>query len=126
MSATLITQLTAAADSASSINGKIPNLDPNGQLPVAERVTSYDQGEVQTAATGSSWTALPSGATRNVTLRNRTGTSIDFRKVGSSTFFTMQNETEEAVPVLANSSEWEIKRTDNSNTRVIVKFLRYA
>jgi hypothetical protein len=89
-------------------------------------VTSYDLAEAQTAATGTNWTALASGTTKNVTVRNRTATSIDIRKVGGSTFFSLADGDDVTFPVLANSNEWEIKRTDNSNTQVVVKFLRYA
>jgi hypothetical protein len=95
-------------------------------IATTSAVTSYDQAETQTAATGTNWTALASGATKNITVRNRTGTSIDIRKVGGSTFFSLADGDDVPLPVLANSNEWEIKRTDNSNTQVVVKFLRYA
>jgi hypothetical protein len=100
--------------------------DINGRLLTSERVVSYSIGSTQTSATGSSWVALASGATRNITIRNRTGTSIDIRPVGSSDFFTMADGDTETYPVNANSNEWEIKRSDNSNTQVVVKFFRYA
>lgn len=95
-------------------------------IATTSAVTSYDQGETQTAATGTNWTTLASGATKNITVRNRTGTSIDIRKVGGSVFFSLVDGDDVPLPVLANSNEWEIKRTDNSNTQVVVKFLRYA
>ena len=89
-------------------------------------ITSYDLAETQTAATGTNWTALASGTTKNITVRNRTGTNIDIRKAGGSTFFTMVDGDDVSLPVLANSNEWEVKRTDSANTQVVVKFLRYA
>jgi hypothetical protein len=89
-------------------------------------VTSYDLAETQTAATGTNWTALTSGATKNITVRNRTGTSIDIRKVGELVFITLVNGDDVTLPVLANSSEWEIRRTDTANTQVTIKFLRFA
>jgi hypothetical protein len=92
----------------------------------AGQVTSYDLGETQTSATGTNWVALASGATSNVTLINRTGTSVDYRKAGTSVFISLADKEDVLLPVLANSSEWEIKRTDNSNAQVTVKFLRFA
>ena len=95
-------------------------------IATTSAVTSYDQAETQTAAIGTNWTALASGATKNITVRNRAGVSIDIRKVGGSVFFTLADGDDVPLPVLANSNEWEIKRADNSNTQVVVKFLRYA
>jgi hypothetical protein len=95
-------------------------------IATTSAVTSYDQAETQTASTGTNWTALASGATKNITVRNRTGTNIDIRKVGGSVFFSLVDGDDVPLPVLANSNEWEVKRSDNSNTQVVVKFLRYA
>jgi hypothetical protein len=103
-----------------------PQLDINGRILISESIRSYDLAETQTAATGTNWTALASGATKNITVRNRTGTNIDIRKVGESVFFTLVDGDDVPLPVLANSNEWEIKRSDNSNIRVVVKFLRFA
>jgi hypothetical protein len=86
-------------------------------------VSSFDLAETITAAT---WTALAAGATRNITVRNRTGTNIDIRKTATTTFITLANNEDVTLPVLANSNEWEIKRTDNNATAVTVKFLRFA
>jgi hypothetical protein len=95
-------------------------------MSVLPAVTSYDLAETQTAATGTNWTALASGATKNITVRNRTGTNIDIRKVGESVFITLVNGDDVTLPVLANSNEWEIRRSDQSNTQVTIKFLRFA
>jgi predicted PurR-regulated permease PerM len=107
----------------SQIANLTQSLEPLGGRSV---VTSYDLAETQTASTGTNWTALASGATKNITVRNRTGTNIDIRKVGGSVFFSLVDGDDVPLPVLANSNEWEIRRTDTSNTQVTVKFLRFA
>ena len=111
---------------AVDVDGQVKTVGGSGGSSGLPAVASYDLAETQTAATGTNWTTLPSGATKNITVRNRTGTSIDIRKVGGSTFFSLADGDDVPLPVLANSNEWEIKRTDNSNTQVVVKFLRYA
>jgi hypothetical protein len=122
---TILTQLTSAASSATAINAKLPALE-SGRVPISDPVTSYSLGETLTATNGTNWTALASGAARNITVRNRTGTNIDIRKVGETTVLTMATGDDLPLPVLANSSEWEIRRTDTSNTQVTVRFLRWA
>ena len=123
---TTIATVSDGIDASVDINTILTTLTTIATNTTAIAVTSYDQAETQTAATGTNWTALASGATKNITVRNRTGTSIDIRKVGGSTFFSLADGDDVPLPVLANSNEWEIKRTDNSNTQVVVKFLRYA
>jgi hypothetical protein len=111
---------------AVDIDGQVKTVGGSGGFIGLPAVASYDLAETQTAATGTNWTALASGGTKNITVRNRTGTSIDIRKVGGSVFFSLVDGDDVPLPVLANSNEWEIKRTDNSNTQVVVKVLRYA
>jgi hypothetical protein len=111
---------------AVDVDGQVKTVGGSGEFSGLPAVASYDLAETQTAATGTNWTALTSGATKNITVRNRTATSIDIRKVGGSVFFTLADGDDVPLPVLANSNEWEIKRTDNSNTQVVVKFLRFA
>jgi hypothetical protein len=123
---TTIATVSDGIDASVDINTILTRLTTIATNTTAIVVTSYDLGETQTAATGTNWTALASGATKTITVRNRTGTSIDIRKVGGSVFFTMVDGDDVPLPVLANSNEWEIKRTDNSNTRVTIKFLRFA
>jgi hypothetical protein len=123
---TTIATVSDGIDASVDINTILTTLTTIATNTTAIVVTSYDQAETQTAATGTNWTALASGATKNITVRNRTGTSIDIRKVGGSVFFSLVDGDDVPLPVLANSNEWEIKRTDNSNTQVVVKFLRFA
>jgi hypothetical protein len=123
---TTIATVSDGIDASVDINTILTRLATIATNTTAIVVTSYDQAETQTAAIGTNWTALASGATKNITVLNRTGTSIDIRKVGGSVFFTMVDGDDVPLPVLANSNEWEIKRTDNSNAQVVVKFLRFA
>jgi hypothetical protein len=86
---TTIATVSDGIDASVDINTILTRLATIATNTTAIVVTSYDQGETQTAATGTNWVALAAGATKNITVRNRTATSIDIRKVGGSVFFTM-------------------------------------
>lgn len=95
-------------------------LDPSGT------VSAYSAAATQTNATGTTWTALAAGACTQINLRNRTGVSVDFRIASDTTIFTLISGEDITLPCLTNSSEWEIRRTDTSNTQVTVQFFRYT
>jgi hypothetical protein len=90
------------------------------------RVSAYSLGETSTANPGTTWTPLASGAATAITIRNRTSTSIDVRIAGGGAALTLENSEDVALPVLNNSSEWEVRRSDTSNTPVSIQFLRYT
>lgn len=81
---------------------------------------------VQTAAVGTDYTALPSGAGFKVDGDNTTGTSLTFRRVGTTVTFAFASGATVSLPCVANANEWEVKRTDDSNTQVTLAFLRHS
>ena len=90
------------------------------------RVSAYSLGETATANPGNTWTPLASGAATAITIRNRASTPIDIRVAGGGAVLTLANNEDVALPVLNNSSEWEVRRSDTSNTPVSIQFLRYT
>jgi hypothetical protein len=90
------------------------------------RVSAYSIGETATANPGTTWVPLASGAATSITIRNRASTSIDVRIAGGGAVLTLANNEDVALPVLSNSSEWEVRRSDTSNTQVSIRFLRYT
>jgi hypothetical protein len=90
------------------------------------RVSAYSLGETSTNNLGTTWVPLASGAATSITIRNRASTSIDVRIAGGGSVLTLANNEDVALPVIANSNEWEIRRTDTSNTQVSIRFLRYT
>lgn len=72
-----------------------------------------------TAAVGATWTALASHAAKRVTINNSTGTAISVR-YGTGTGISMANGASQTFRGITNSSDLQVKRTDDSNTQVAV------
>jgi hypothetical protein len=77
---------------------------------------------VQTAATGSNWTAFAAQPATQLTITNDTGVSIEFSVVSAGvTTVTVFNGTYFTFYGLANLLDIQFRRVDQSNTQVIVK-----
>ncbi len=87
---------------------------------------SFQEGSVQTAATGSNYTALPSKVGSKIVADNLTGQSLTVRRVGGASTLVFASGARIELPVAANANEWEIKRTDNSNTQVTLAFFVFG
>jgi hypothetical protein len=87
---------------------------------------SITAGSVQTAAVGTDYTALASGTGVRIVADNTTGTSLTFRRVGTTPTLAFASGARIDLPLVANQNEWEVKRTDDSNTQVTLAFLRHA
>lgn len=81
---------------------------------------------VQTSVSGTAYTALSAGAGARIVGQNATGTSLTFRRVGTTPVFTFADGVLVDLPCAANQNEWEAKRTDDSASRVTLHFLRYG
>lgn len=82
-------------------------------------------GSIQTAATGTNYTALADVAAFKLSGQNGTGTSLTFRRVGTTVTFAFASGAAIELPCVANISEWEVKRTDDSDTQVTYGFLSF-
>lgn len=72
-----------------------------------------------TNATGTTYNAFASTAALQLYGANGTGTSLTFRLVASpATTIVVASAALVDLPCVANASEWEVKRTDDSNTPV--------
>lgn len=72
-----------------------------------------------TNATGTTFNAFASTAGVRILGQNGTGTSLTFRRVASpATTLAVASGGTVDLPCAANASEWECKRTDDSNTPV--------
>lgn len=88
---------------------------------------TFTPASVQTAATGSNYTALTSAAGTRITGLNATGTSLTFRRVGTpAVTFAFASAATVDLPLTANANEWEVKRTDDSNTQVTLAYLLHS
>lgn len=83
-----------------------------------DNITSAAFGSVQTAADGTSWTALASAACKQVPLYNDTGTTLLIRRGGAGTEFPHVDGTYITYRGLTNADQLEVKRQDESTTQV--------
>lgn len=96
------------------------------QLNRLGQPNSITASSIETAEDGTEYTALTTGAGVRIIGDNTTGTSLTFRRVGTTVTFAVASGARVDLPCVANQSEWEVKRTDSSNTQVTLPFLRYA
>lgn len=97
-------------------------ISSDSPIPI-QKVQDFDFGAVQTASTGSNFTALPSYEARNVTLLNNSGFDVEVRKVGTTNApFPVLYGTGYTFGVKENANELELRRIDQSDTQVTVNF----
>lgn len=82
-------------------------------------VVNWGTLQVQTAAAGATYTALPNRRCRVVTLRNDTETDIQIRRAGTTDDpYTLPDSAVEPFPVVSNANEIEVRRADSDDTQV--------
>lgn len=84
--------------------------------------TSGGNGSVQTAATGTNYTALSSQAVARVHVVNTSGTDIEVRQDGAGVALPVANGTGFTFNGISNASQLSIRRVDTSNTQVTVYY----
>lgn len=77
---------------------------------------------VQTAATGTNYTALTAQVCRVVHIINDTGTALEVRQNGAGVALPVATGTGFSFFGVTNASELSVRRTDTSNTQVTVKY----
>jgi hypothetical protein len=95
-----------------------------GVVSNRQRVSAFSASAVSTNATGTVWVNLGAGACTSVTLYNTSAVSVDYRVASDTTTFTLATGEVVFLPCIADSNEWQIRRTDTSNTPASVKILR--
>jgi hypothetical protein len=94
--------------------------DAKGNLKTTPSMGSGGHTSVQTAATGTNWTAFASQACRQLTVSNQTGTTIEFRQGGSGVGFQIPDGAFFTFFGLTNANQIDARRVDTSNTQVTV------
>jgi hypothetical protein len=84
---------------------------------------SSHTGSCQTSAVGSTAVPLGDRDANEVTIINRSGTSIDVKTANSSVFVPIADGAAVTLGLAANLAEVQLKRTDESNTQVVVHFI---
>lgn len=99
--------------------GNIPAAD-NSKTPVIPSMTSGGNVSVQTAATGTNWTAFGSQALKQLTVSNQTGVAIEFRQGGAGVGFQVPTGAFYTFFGITNANQLEARRVDTGNTQVTV------
>lgn len=90
-------------------------------LPVVLTAGTEANVSVQTAATGTNWTAFSSQAANELYIINDTGTSIEVRQGGAGVALPILNNTSYTFGGITNLNQLEVRRVDTSNSQVTVK-----
>jgi hypothetical protein len=73
---------------------------------------------VQTAATGTNYTAFASQDCVKLTISNQTGTSLEVRQDGAGVAFAMPTGLVFTFEGITNANQLAVRRVDTSNTQV--------
>ena len=73
---------------------------------------------VQTAATGTNWTAFASQECKQLTISNDTGTKLEVRQNGAGVGLRIMDNTYYTFFGLTNTNQLSVRRVDTSNTQV--------
>lgn len=94
------------------------------KLARANHTENWGTGGRQTNNPGTTYAALAAQACSEVDFHNTTGTAIVLRRVGTAvTPITIPSDGHRTVKVIANASEIEVKRSDDSNTQVTLPYI---
>ena len=74
-----------------------------------------------TANPGSGWTAFASQACTSILIMNATGTNIEIRRGGTGATLIIPDGVGFPVDGLTNCNQIEVRRSDQSNTQVVVR-----
>jgi hypothetical protein len=105
------------ATSLNSIDVKTPALDSNRQ-PVIPSMASGGNISVQTAVTGTNYTAFASQACKQLTISNQSGTVVEVRQGAAGVALQIPTGAFYTFFGITNTNQLEVRRTDVSNTQV--------
>lgn len=87
-------------------------------------ISAYSTAIVTTSGLGSNYATLPSGASTEIVIKNRTSVVLEIAPVAGGASLEIAGTEDLPLPTLANSNEWQIRRKDLGNTPVNIVFLR--
>ena len=77
---------------------------------------------IQTAATGSNFTALNTRVCRRVFIVNDTGSDLEVQQDGAGVALPIFSGTERQFQGIQNANQLAVRRVDQSNTQLTVKY----
>jgi hypothetical protein len=103
--------------SLSSIDNKTPALDNNRQ-PVIPSMVSGGNISVQTATTGTNYTAFASQVCKQLTISNQSGTVVEVRQGAAGVALQIPTGAFYTFFGITNTNQLDVRRTDVSNTQI--------
>lgn len=88
--------------------------NPNGQ---------WSTDKVDTSVTGATFVSLPSHDCDEILIVNATGYALEVRAAGSTDGVKIPDGSGAGFPMSGNSKEAQVRRFDQSNTPVSVRFI---
>jgi N-methylhydantoinase B/oxoprolinase/acetone carboxylase alpha subunit len=113
---TPLVAMNAGAASATTIRVAVAT-DANVVVPA---MGSAGHLSLQTAATGTNWTAFTSQVCKQLTISNQTGTTIEVRQGATGVGFQIPTGSFYTFFGLTNANGLDARRVDTSNTQVTV------
>jgi hypothetical protein len=95
-------------------------VDAANPLSSKPLMTSGGNLTAQTAATGTNWTAFAAQACAQLTIVNDSGTKIEVRQGGAGVAIPVRDGATYTLFGLTNANQIDVRRSDTSNTQVVV------
>ncbi len=109
----------ATESTLSALNTKVPAID-NNRSPVIPSMVNGGNISVQTAATGTNYTAFASQVCKQLTLSNQSGVTIEVRQGAAGVALQIPTGTFYTFFGITNSNQLDVRRVDTSNTQVTI------
>jgi hypothetical protein len=95
-------------------------VDAANPLSSKPLMTSGGNLTAQTNATGTNWTAFAAQACAQLTIINDSGTKIEVRQGGAGVALPVRDGATYTLFGLTNANQIDLRRSDTSNTQVVV------
>lgn len=116
---TAVNAVTTKLNASIAVTGPLTNTELRASaVGVVPQMASGGNMSVQTAATGSTYTAFASQACKQLTIVNDSGTTVLFQQGGTGVGVPVLDGTAFTIFGITNANQIGLKRKDDSNTQV--------
>jgi hypothetical protein len=109
----------ATESTLSALNTKVPAID-NNRSPVIPSMFNGGNISVQTAATGTNYTAFASQVCKQLTLSNQSGVTIEVRQGAAGVGLQIPTGSFYTFFGITNANQLDVRRVDTQNTQVTI------
>jgi hypothetical protein len=109
----------ATESTLSALNTKTPAVD-NNRSPVIPSMFNGGNISVQTAATGTNYTAFASQVCKQLTLSNQSGVTIEVRQGAAGVALQIPTGAFYTFFGITNANQLDVRRVDTQNTQVTI------